>query len=105
MLKVKNKKAVQRIAWKSYHSNKTRNIIAIFAIMLTTMLFSALFTIGITMNASSEMQSMRLTGGKAHASFKNLTEEQLNQLKTHPLIKEAAITRILTGLRTDAYKK
>lgn len=105
MLKVKNKKAIQRIAWKSFQSNKSRNFIAMFAIMLTTMLFCALFTIGITMNASTEMQSLRLTGGKAHASFKVLTEDQLNRLKTHPLIKEAAITRILSGLSTDAYKK
>lgn len=105
MLKVKNKKAIQRIAWKSFQSNKARNVIAMFAIILTTTLFCALFTIGITMNASTEMQSLRLTGGKAHASFKILTEEQLNRLKTHPLIKKAAITRILSSLNTDAYNK
>ena len=38
MLKVKNKKAVDRIALKSFKANKLRNLIAIVAIALTTIL-------------------------------------------------------------------
>ncbi len=46
MLKVKNNKCISRLADKSFRANKTRNIIAVIAIALTTILFTALFTIG-----------------------------------------------------------
>ena len=46
MLKVKNKKCINRLSDKAFQANKTRNFIAVIAIALTTILFTTLFTIG-----------------------------------------------------------
>lgn len=47
MRKVKNKEVIRRLSDKSFKVNKTRNLIAVVAIALTSMLFSALFSVGI----------------------------------------------------------
>ena len=44
MIKVNNKKAITNLATKSFRANKTRNIIAVIAIALTTILFTSIFT-------------------------------------------------------------
>ena len=42
-MKVSNRKCVRHLAWKSLLASRTRNLIAIVAIALTTMLFTSLF--------------------------------------------------------------
>ncbi|WP_097027967.1 ABC transporter permease [Clostridium peptidivorans] len=83
-----NKAIINKLTRKSIKGNKLRNIFAIIAIALTTILFTALFTIGMGMVESMEQQSMRQAGGYAHGTFKKLTREELNNIKDNPLIKE-----------------
>ena len=52
MMQVKNRACVRTIAVRSLRASKMRNRIAVIAIMLTTMLFTALFTIAISINDS-----------------------------------------------------
>ena len=52
MIQVKNRACVRTIAVRSLRASKMRNLIAVIAIMLTTMLFTALFTIAISINDS-----------------------------------------------------
>lgn len=96
MLNVANKKFIRKLSFRSFRSNKTRNIIALIAIALTTLLFTSLFTVAISMNYSWQQQTMRMVGGYAHGGFKYLTEEQVNKLKDHPLIKEYGTTVMLS---------
>lgn len=88
MRKVKNNKAVKRLAVKSFSSSRTRNIIAIAAIILTAVLFTAIFTIGMGLVKYTEQSSMQQAGGDAHGAIKDLSQEQYDILKKHPLIKE-----------------
>lgn len=90
MRKVKNKKVIRRLANKSFRSNQTRNMIAVLAIALTTMLFTTIFTIGLGTIESFQLSTMRQSGGNCHGVFKNLTWEQYDRLKDHPSIKECA---------------
>lgn len=90
MRKVKNKKVVRRLADKSLKSNRTRNCIAILAIALTTLLFTALFTISLGAIESFQLATMRQAGGDSHGVFKNLTREQYEKLKEHPSVRESA---------------
>lgn len=46
-----NMKITKKLAKNSLKSNKNRNIAAIFAIILTTMLLASLFTISTNVNA------------------------------------------------------
>ena len=88
MRKVKNKKAVKRLALKSFKANRTRNTIAVAAIVLTAVLFTAIFTIGIGIIIQTERSSMLQAGGDAHGAIKDVTQDEYDILKKHPLIKE-----------------
>ena len=44
-MNVKNRKCIRKLSLKSLYANRRRNLIAIFAIALTTLLFTSLFTI------------------------------------------------------------
>ena len=90
MHKVKNRKVIRRLADKSFQNSRTRNIIAVLAIALTTTLFTTLFTIGMGAIESFQLSTMRQSGGDSHGVIKNLTRKQYNKLKEHPLIKESA---------------
>lgn len=90
MRKVKNKKVIQNLARKSFGANKIRNRIAILAVALTTLLFTTIFTLGIGTMEIFQRQTMRQSGGDSHGVMKNLTREQYEKLKDHPLIKEEA---------------
>ncbi|WP_122644211.1 ABC transporter permease [Luxibacter massiliensis] len=91
-MKVANRRTVRRLAFRSLRAGKTRNLVAVLAIILTSLLFTALFTVAETMNYSVEQQSMRQVGGYSHGGFKELTREQVNELKDDPLIREYGTT-------------
>lgn len=91
MIKVNNKKWINNLADKNLKIAKTRNTIAIIAIALTTILFASLFTISIGIVESIQNETMRQAGSSAHGTFKNLTSEQYDKLKTHPLVDEISV--------------
>jgi len=92
MIKVNNKKAIKNLADKNLKAAKSRNRIVIIAIALTTILFTSLFTIGIGIVESMQNETMRQSGSSAHGSFKNITNEQYDKLKTHQLVDEMAVS-------------
>lgn len=100
MIRVKNKKCIQNLSRKSLGASKTRNVIAIFAIALTTILFTTLFTIVMSINASVQQANFRQVGGYSHGTFKYLSEEQFHELKDDPLIEEWGLRRFL-GMPTE----
>lgn len=87
-LKNNNNAIIKKLTRKTIKANKLRNIIAIIAIALTTLLFTSIFTIGLGIKNSFEQETMRQVGGYSHATFKYITKDQLNKIKTHPSIKE-----------------
>jgi len=95
MLKVENKKVISNIAKSSFKANKLRNIFAVVAIILTTVMFTTFFTIGLSMKDCIENSTMRQVGGSAHGGFKYLTQEEFDKLKTHKSIKEIQYSIIL----------
>lgn len=105
MMQVSNRKAVNRLALKSFLANRNRNIFAAIAMALTCLLFTCLFTAAMGVNYSFQQQTMRQVGGYAHGNFKYLTEEQADELKDHPLVKEYGSNLILSALYEDAFAK
>jgi len=105
MKKVNNKKVIRKLTIRSLKSSRLRNIIAVCAIILTTVLFTALFTIALSIGKSFEESNFRQVGGNSHGSFKDLTLSQVETLKDDSLIKESGV-RILLGLLTgDEFSK
>lgn len=96
MIRVKNKKAIRRLADSSFRAAKARNIIAVIAIALTALLFTSLFTMGFGAVESMQRAAMIMSGGDGHVSIKYVTDEEYNAVSRHPLIKEIAYCRILS---------
>ena len=99
-MKVSNGKTIRRLGWRSMKAARTRNLIAILAIALTTVLFTSLFTIAMSINDGFQQSNFRQVGGFSHGGFKYLTEEQFNELKDDPIIDQWGLRRFL-GMPTE----
>ncbi len=95
MYKVKNNTMIRKLSGKSFAANRSRNVIAVCAIALTTVLFTALFTISSGLVENFQRESMRQAGGDGMAVLKYITDEEYERVKGHPLIKEISYNRIL----------
>ena len=104
-IQVANKQCIRQIAFCNMRSQKTRNAIAIIAIALTTILFTTLFTIGMTIIKGSEQSSFRTIGSYTHGSIKSLSREQFEELKQDPLIHEWGLRRFLAMPTQDPLHK
>lgn len=95
MVKVSNRACIRHLGFQSMKAAGTRNLIAILAIALTTVLFTSLFTIALSINEGFQDSNFRQVGGCAHGSFKNMTEERFQELREDPLIHSWGMRRLL----------
>lgn len=94
-MKVKNKRCIRNLSFKQLKAAKTRNLIAVCAIALTTLLFTSLFTIALSINDGFQQSNFRQCGGWSHGTFKYLTEEQFEEIKEDPVIREWGLRRFV----------
>ncbi len=99
-MKVSNRGCIRRLSLRALAASCTRNIVAVLAIALTTLLFTSLFTIALSLNEGMQQSNFRQAGGFAHGTFKYLTREQFGQLKDNPLIEDWGLRRFL-GMPTE----
>ena len=74
-MRVSNGACVRHLSRRTLRANRTRNLIAVLAIALTTILFTSLFTIALSINDGFQQSNFRQVGGYSHGGFKYLTEE------------------------------
>ena len=60
MLKNNNQTAINRIYHRMLKQNRVRNVIVILAIVLTTFMFTAVFTLGFSMARNINQMQLRL---------------------------------------------
>ncbi len=97
MYRVPNRKIIRTLSNRSFLSNRTRNGIAVLAIALTALLFTALFTIGSGLIENIQRQTMRQAGGDGMGVLKYITDDIYEDVKDHPLIKDISYNRILSS--------
>jgi putative ABC transport system permease protein len=75
-----NQTIVRRLSKQSFLANKSRNIFALIAIVLTTILITAVFTIGISL--SDGMQQMLIHSYRAQygGGFSYLIEDEAQRV-------------------------
>ena len=78
---VANKKTIQTLTWRTIKEKKWKNLIAILAIALTSVLFTALFTVGGSMITSFQESTFRQIGTSAHGGYKYLSMEEYEKIK------------------------
>ena len=105
MIRVSNRARVRRLGRQAMGAAKTRNLIAIVAIALTTVLFTSLFTIALSINDGFQQSNFRQAGGYAHGSFKNVTLDQVDVLKEDPLVEAYGLRRMLGMATGDPFQK
>ena len=94
---VSNRKCIRRLGFRSMRAARTRNIVAVLAIALTTILFTSLFTIASSINYSFQQENFRQAGGDGHGSFKRISFEQAEALRVDPLIADGW-ARLFVGM-------
>ena len=94
-MKVKNRKCIRHLSYKTMMAAKKRNVIAIIAIALTTLMFTALFTVALSLNTSYQNYLSRQLGGYAHGCFKEVLEEDIEKIGGHRTIKEIGARTII----------
>nr|WP_325205455.1 ABC transporter permease [uncultured Oscillibacter sp.] len=100
MIHVANKGCIRRLGFRSMRAARTRNIVAVLAIALTTILFTSLFTIASSINYSFQQENFRQAGGDFHGTIKGLTWEQVEEMRSDPLI-QGDFARLFVGMPVD----
>ena len=80
---------------RMFRTNRGRNLVAVLAILLTTMMFTALFTLTQSMSRNLVEMTFRQTGYNAQASMRGLTEEQADLIAGHPDVVELGRSIVL----------
>ena len=83
-----NKAVIKKVANRSFHSNKKRNILAVIAIALTTFLLTAVLTIGFGAENTMQYSEARLLGTQAHALVQGMTKKQAEQLRENGMFEK-----------------
>ena len=80
MYSTRNKKCMLKLAKKDFLKNRTRNIVAVLAMILTTVLFATLITTGVGAYESVQLTLQKQKGSKADADIRYMKEEQFEKL-------------------------
>lgn len=104
-MNVKNRSCIRKLSFRTLWASRKRNIIAILAIILTTLLFTSLFTVAMSINASYESYIFRQIGGYAHGTFKEVTAEQAQAITSHPKVKAVGLRTNIGFLSSGAFAK
>lgn len=78
---VANKRIIRTLTWRTIQEKKWKNLIAVLAIALTSVLFTALFTVGGSMLTTFEESTFRQIGTSAHGGYKYLSMEEYEKIK------------------------
>ena len=81
MVKVENKETLRLLTKRFMKMNRARNIIAVIAIMLTSLLFTSLFVGSVSMILSKRATEIKQFMDSSHAIAQNLSEEDAERLQ------------------------
>ena len=91
------------LASRSFRVNRMRNLIAVSAIMLTTILFTTVTTIGMGATESITLTMQMLKGSRSDGDFHNMTAKQYESLEDADFIREYGL-RMPVGFLTNTVR-
>ena len=74
MQNVNNKKVISKLAISGIKANIKKYMVLIGAVILTTLLFSSLFTVGGSVVEETQISTMREIGTSYHAGLKYMSQ-------------------------------
>lgn len=100
-----NQAIVRKLSKQSFLANKSRNIFALIAIVLTTVMITAVFTIGISLSDGMQQMLIHSYGRSTEVDFQYLTEDEARRVIEHPLIEEYGISRLVSGMNEGVFRQ
>lgn len=83
----RNKGAIKKVEQGMMKANRTRNLFAVFAIVLTTFMITTVFSLGINYMENMELMQVRTAGTSADVSLVLPTAEQEQQIRSLDYVK------------------
>lgn len=84
----KQKSIIRTLISRSFKSNKARNLVAILAIVLTTLMFTSLFVLSQSMVKNLQDMNFQQAGYDSHLSSGTLTDEEMGKIVTHEAVRD-----------------
>lgn len=91
-----NKPIIKKLSGRYFKASKSRNLIAIVAIILTTILFTTIFTLGSGLIDTVKDQNIRKAGGDGQAVLNYINDEMFDNVKDNELIDRIAYTKAVS---------
>lgn len=104
MLRNNNQAAVSRIYHRMLKQNKVRNVIVILAIVLTTFMFTAVFTLGFSIAKNLNQMQLRLQGTRSSIYMEHPSENQITDIQSCPSLLAAGIQIDAQTVSTESGK-
>ena len=100
-----NRAVVWKLSKRSFLANRSRNIFALIAVVLTTVLITAVFTIGISLSDGMREMLIHSYGRSTEVDFQYLTAGEAERVAAHPLIKEYGLSRLITQTSEGIFRQ
>lgn len=99
-----NRAAIRRLSVRSLKNSRVRNRFAVCAIVLTAMLFTAVFSLLSAMIQAGQEETMREVGSRFHAGLKDADLQQYEKAAADPLVKRCSYN-IFLGIADNIVKR
>lgn len=101
MLKNNNQEVIHRLSRRSMKAERTRNLFAVLAIVLTTFMFTTVFSIGISLMKNMNIMKMRNVGSGSCIWLEQPSEKQMKQIRDMQDVKAMGV-QTAAGSRLEA---
>ena len=91
MLEVKNKKVIREIATTTYRANKKRNLLAVFAMILTTFLIAVVMAVGISYWSTISERQIRMQGMDYDIELSEPKKSQTEKIRSLDIVQYAGV--------------
>ncbi len=91
-----NGAVIKKMSGRYFRADKSRNIIAVIAIILTTILFTTIFTLGSGLMDTVHDQNIRKAGGDGQAVLNYISDEIYDDVAGNSLIDRIAYTKAVS---------
>ena len=92
MTKISNRKVISQIAATTYKANKKRNVLTVFAIILTTFLIGVVFAVGMSYWNTISLRQMRMNGMDYDIELTEPLTSQVKIIRAMDKVKAAGVT-------------
>ncbi len=89
------KSIIRTLTNRSFKANKTRNLIAVFAIVLTTLMFTSLFVLSQSMVETMRNMNFQQAGYNSHLSSGTMTDADAEKIIAHEAVRDYGESTII----------